>query len=178
MSSFVKKLHIPENIFKHNIKLKQTKIQNNNVESRVAPDVFRSAQNTGKPKRQVHKRFESYYHHFYFHSSVHSSSCILVSYSSTTTAESYIRNREFRKSCSYRCIYARLLFSGTAWWLDINTDRPVILEINNLYQCSFPAGITRLHYNHDSTNISEYTDDLYNGNLPLNITLKPQSTLA
>jgi len=65
------------------------------------------------------------------------------------------------------------LFSGTAWWLDINTDRPVILEINNLYQCSFPAGITRLHYNHDTTNISEYTDDLYNGNLPLNITLKP-----
>lgn len=65
------------------------------------------------------------------------------------------------------------LFSGTAWWLDINTDRPVIQEINNLYQCSFPAGITRLHYNHDTTNISEYTDDLYNGNLPLNITLKP-----
>ena len=65
------------------------------------------------------------------------------------------------------------LFSGTAWWLDINTDRPVILEINNLYQCSFPAGITRLHYNHDTTNISEYTDDPYNGNLPLNITLKP-----
>ena len=65
------------------------------------------------------------------------------------------------------------LFSGNAWWLDINTDRPVILEINNLYQCSFPAGITRLHYNHDTTNISEYTDDLYNGNLPLNITLKP-----
>ena len=65
------------------------------------------------------------------------------------------------------------LFLGTAWWLDINTDRPVILEINNLYQCSFPAGITRLHYNHDTTNISEYTDDLYNGNLPLNITLKP-----
>ena len=65
------------------------------------------------------------------------------------------------------------LFSGTAWWLDINTDRPVILEINNLYQCSFPAGITRLHYNHDTTNISEFTDDLYNGNLPLNITLKP-----
>jgi hypothetical protein len=65
------------------------------------------------------------------------------------------------------------LFSGTAWWLDINTDRPVILEINNLYQCSFPAGITRLHYNHDTTNVSEYTDDLYNGNLPLNITLKP-----
>ena len=65
------------------------------------------------------------------------------------------------------------LFSGTAWWLDINTDRPVILEINNLYQCSFPAGITRLHYNHDTTNISEYTDDFYNGNLPLNITLKP-----
>ena len=65
------------------------------------------------------------------------------------------------------------LFSGTAWWLDINTDRPVILEINNLYQCSFPAGITRIHYNHDTTNISEYTDDLYNGNLPLNITLKP-----
>ena len=65
------------------------------------------------------------------------------------------------------------LFSGTAWWLDINTDRPVILEINNLYQCSFPAGTTRLHYNHDTTNISEYTDDLYNGNLPLNITLKP-----
>ena len=65
------------------------------------------------------------------------------------------------------------LFSGTAWWLDINTDRPVILEINNLYQCSFPAGITRLHYNHDTTNISEYTDDLYNGNLPLNITLNP-----
>ena len=65
------------------------------------------------------------------------------------------------------------LFSGTAWWLDINTDRPVILEINNLYQCSFPAGITRLHYNHDTTNISEYTDDLYNGNLPLKITLKP-----
>ena len=65
------------------------------------------------------------------------------------------------------------LFSGTAWWLDINTDRPVILEINNLYQCSFPAGITRLHYNHDTTNISEYTDDLYNGKLPLNITLKP-----
>ena len=65
------------------------------------------------------------------------------------------------------------LFSGTAWWLDINTDRPVILEINNLYQCSFPAGITRLHYNHDTTNISEYTDDPYNGNLLLNITLKP-----
>ena len=65
------------------------------------------------------------------------------------------------------------LFSGNAWWLDINTDRPVILEINNLYQCSFPAGITRLHYNHDTTNISEFTDDLYNGNLPLNITLKP-----
>ena len=65
------------------------------------------------------------------------------------------------------------LFSGNAWWLDINTDRPVILEINNLYQCSFPAGITRLHYNHDTTNISEYKDDLYNGNLPLNITLKP-----
>ena len=65
------------------------------------------------------------------------------------------------------------LFSGNAWWLDINTDRPVILEINNLYQCSFPAGITRHHYNHDTTNISEYTDDLYNGNLPLNITLKP-----
>ena len=65
------------------------------------------------------------------------------------------------------------LFSGTAWWLDINTDRPVILEINNLYQCSFPAGTTRLHYNHDTTNISEYTDDLYNGNLPFNITLKP-----
>ena len=65
------------------------------------------------------------------------------------------------------------LFSGTAWWLDINTDRPVILEINNLYLCSFPAGTTRLHYNHDTTNISEYTDDLYNGNLPLNITLNP-----
>ena len=65
------------------------------------------------------------------------------------------------------------LFSGTAWWLDINTYRPVILVINNLYQCSFPAGTTRLHYNHDTTNISEYTDDLYNGKLPLNITLKP-----
>ena len=65
------------------------------------------------------------------------------------------------------------LFSGNAWWLDINTDRPVILEINNLYQCSFPAGTTRLHYNHDTTNISEYTDGLYNGSLPSNITLKP-----
>lgn len=47
------------------------------------------------------------------------------------------------------------LWAGTAWWIDIETDTPLIIQLDD-WQGKVPAGRHKIFSNHDSTNTGEF----------------------
>ena len=49
------------------------------------------------------------------------------------------------------------LWAGRAWWIDIDTDRPLLLTLDE-WTGRIPVGVHRVYSNHDHTNTGQYGD--------------------
>jgi hypothetical protein len=49
------------------------------------------------------------------------------------------------------------LWAGRAWWIEIDTDRPLLLSLDE-WSGRIPVGVHKVYSNHDSTNTGQYGD--------------------
>lgn len=54
------------------------------------------------------------------------------------------------------------LWQGRAWWIEIDTDRPLLLTLDE-WTGRIPVGIHRVYSNHDHTNTHDYGDTQFWG---------------
>ncbi len=47
------------------------------------------------------------------------------------------------------------LWQGDAWWIEIETDKPLLLRLDN-WSGHIPAGSHKVYSNHDHTNTGQY----------------------
>ena len=66
------------------------------------------------------------------------------------------------------------LWSGTAWWIDLNTTQEIELIINSEWSGKVPKGQHKIYYNHDHSNTDKYSQ--FYSKVPKTITIKETLT--
>ena len=51
------------------------------------------------------------------------------------------------------------LWAGKAWWIDVEADVPIVLDIDGTWSAVVPPGSHSIYANHDHNNVREFSAD-------------------